>query len=334
MRIAINGFGRIGRTAARIIFEKHHDIELVAVNDLTDNPTLAHLFKYDSNYGQFKGEVSADDDYLVISGQKIHSYSEKEPAKLPWDQLKVDVVLECTGRFTDPESAKGHLDAGAKQVIISAPPKGDIPTHVIGVNDDKIGDAQIISNASCTTNCIMPVAAIMHHHFKIKKAMMTTIHSYTGEQNLVDGPPPGGKKNDLRRARAAGTNIIPTSTGAAKSAGDVIPELKGIFDGMAIRVPTAVGSLSDFSMLVGKPTTVEEVNEVFREAAKQERYKGILEVTDDPIVSSDIIGNPASAIVDLGLTQVIDGDFVKVVAWYDNEYGYSSRLVELAKQIA
>lgn len=329
MRIAINGFGRIGRTAARIILKKHHDIELVAVNDLTDNPTLAHLFKYDSNYGQFAGEVSADDDYLVVAGKKIHSFSEKEPTKLPWDALKIDVVLECTGHFTDPESVKGHLEAGARQVIISAPPKGDIPTHVIGVNDDKIGDAQIISNASCTTNCIMPVAAIMHANFKIKKAMMTTIHSYTADQNLQDGP-----HKDLRRARGAAQNIVPTTTGAAKSASEVIPELKGIFDGMAIRVPTAVGSLSDFSMLVSKSTTVEEINEVFREAAKQARYQGILEVTEDPIVSSDIIGNSASAIVDLGLTQVIDGDFVKVVAWYDNEYGYSSRLVELAKQIA
>ncbi len=329
MRIAINGFGRIGRTSVRIILEKHHDIELVAVNDLTDNPTLAHLFKYDSNYGQFQGDVSADDDYLLIGGKKIHSFSEKDPAKLPWGDLKVDVVLECTGVFTDTEKASAHLQAGAKQVIISAPPKDATPTHVISVNDDKMGDAQVISNASCTTNCIMPVAAVMHQHFKIKKAMMTTIHSYTADQNLQDGP-----HKDLRRARGAAQNIVPTTTGAAKSAGEVIPELKGIFDGMAIRVPTAVGSLSDFSMLVGKQTTVEEVNEVFREAAEQERYKGVLEVTEDPIVSSDIIGNPASAIVDLGLTQVIDGDFVKVVAWYDNEYGYSNRLVELAKQIS
>lgn len=329
MRVAINGFGRIGRTSARIILEKHHDIELVAVNDLTDNPTLAHLFKYDSNYGIFAGTVSADDDFLIINDKKIHSLAEKDPAKLPWEKLAVDVVLECTGVFTDSIGAKGHLDAGAKQVIISAPPKDNTPTHVIGVNDDKVGDAQIISNASCTTNCITPVAAIMHANFKIKKAMMTTIHSYTADQNLQDGP-----HKDLRRARGAAQNIVPTTTGAAKSAGEVIPELKGIFDGMAIRVPTSVGSLSDFSMLISKQTTVEEVNEVFTEAAKQPRYKGILEVTNQPIVSTDIIGNPASAIVDLGLTQVIDGDFVKVVAWYDNEYGYSCRLVELAKEIA
>ncbi|MEX1051957.1 MAG: type I glyceraldehyde-3-phosphate dehydrogenase [Patescibacteria group bacterium] len=329
MKIAINGFGRIGRTSARIIFDKHHDIELVAVNDLTDNPTLAHLFKYDSNYGIFAGDVVADDDYLVIGGKKIHSFAEKDPAKLPWDKLGVDVVLECTGVFTDTEKASGHIQAGAKQVIISAPPKDATPTHVISVNDDKIGDQQVISNASCTTNCVIPVAAVMHGAFKIKKAMMTTIHSYTADQNLQDGP-----HKDLRRARGAAQNIVPTTTGAAKSAGEVIPELKGIFDGLAIRVPTPVGSLTDFTMLVGKPTSVEEVNEAFIEAAKQPRYKGIIEVTTAPIVSTDIIGNPASAIVDLNLTQVIDGDLVKVVAWYDNEYGYSSRLVELAKQIA
>lgn len=327
MRIAINGFGRIGRTAARILIEKHKNAELVAVNDLTDNETLAHLFKYDSNYGVFKGEVSSDDDQLIIDGKNILSFSEKDPLKLPWEKHGIDVVLECTGIFRDQESAGAHIKAGAKQVVISAPPRGDIPTHVLGVNADKI-EKNIISNASCTTNCIAPVAAIMHGHFGVKKAMITTIHSYTADQNLQDGP-----HKDLRRARAAALNIIPTTTGAAKSAGEVIPELKGIFDGMALRVPTAVGSLSDFTMLLKKPTTKEEVNEVFVESSKNPIYKGILEVTDKPIVSSDIIGNPASAIVDLGLTQVVDGDMVKVVAWYDNEYGYSNRLVEIALQL-
>lgn len=327
MRIAINGFGRIGRTAARILIEKHKKAELIAVNDLTDNATLAHLFKYDSNYGEFKGEVSSNDDYLIIDDKKVLSFSEKDPLKLPWEKHEIDVVLECTGIFKDKESAGAHIKAGAKQVVISAPPIGDIPTHVIGVNDDKIEES-VISNASCTTNCVAPVSAVMHSHFGIKKAMMTTIHSYTADQNLQDGP-----HKDLRRARAAAFNIIPTTTGAAKSAGDVIPELKGIFDGMAIRVPTPVGSLSDFTMLLKKPTTKEEVNEVFVEASKNPIYKGVLEVTNQPIVSSDIVGNPASAIVDLGLTKVIDGDMVKIVAWYDNEYGYSNRLVEIALQL-
>lgn len=329
MRIAINGFGRIGRTAARIIFEKHKSAELLAINDLTDDTTLAHLFKYDSNYGTFAGTVKAEGDYLVINGKKIHSYSEKDPSKLPWDDLGIDVVLECTGFFTDGEGASGHLKAGAKQVIISAPPKGSgVPTHVIGVNHQDVADGGVISNASCTTNCITPVAAIINKHFGIKKAMMTTIHSYTSDQNLHDGP-----HKDLRRARSAAQNIVPTTTGAAKSTAEVIPELRGIFDGLAIRVPTAVGSLSDVVMLVKQSTTVEEVNHVFKEAVKTSMYKNILEVTEDPIVSSDIVGSSASAIVDLSLTQVVDGDLVKVVAWYDNEYGYSNRLVEMALQI-
>jgi glyceraldehyde 3-phosphate dehydrogenase len=324
-KVAINGFGRIGRTSARIIFDKHPELELVAINDLTDNKTLAHLLQYDTQYRDFDKVVSFDDEHLIIGDKKINSYSEKDPSKLPWRDLGVDVVLECTGRFTDAESAHGHITAGAKRVILSAPAKGEMATFVIGVNDDKLNNEEVISNASCTTNCIVPVAEVINRHFGIKKAMMTTIHSYTADQNLQDGP-----HKDLRRARAAAENIVPTSTGAAKAAFLVIPELKGIFDGLSLRVPTPVVSLSDFTILTKKPTTVEEINQAFKEAAAESRYKGILEVTDKELVSSDFIGNPASSIVDLSLTQVIDGDFVKVVAWYDNEFGYSNRLVELA----
>lgn len=325
-KIAINGFGRIGRTSARIIIDRKLG-DLVAINDLTDNKTLAHLLKYDSNYGTFNHEVGYDDNHLIIDKQKIKSYSERDPAKLPWSEDEIDVVLECTGFFTSAEKAKGHLEAGARRVVISAPAE-NTPTHVLGVNEEMVGSSEIINNASCTTNCITPVAAVIHAKFGIAKAMMTTIHSYTGDQNLQDGP-----HKDLRRARSAAINIVPTSTGAAKAATEVIPELKGIFDGLAIRVPTAVGSLSDFTFLLKKKTSVEEVNEVLSEAAQQPRYKNIMEVTDQPIVSSDIVGNPASAIVDLGLTQVVDGDLVKVVVWYDNEFGYSNRLVEMAVAI-
>lgn len=327
MKIAINGFGRIGRTATRIIFDKHPDIELVAINDLTDNKTLAALLRHDSVYRSFNKEVSYDDDYLIIDGKKVKSFAEKDPTKLPWGDLGVDVVLECTGRFTDPEGAGQHIKAGARRVIISAPPKGAVDTYVIGVNEDKIGEAGVISNASCTTNCVAPVAAVLHAAFGIEKAMMTTIHSYTGDQNLQDGP-----HKDLRRARAAALNIVPTTTGAAISATEVIPDLKGKFDGLSLRVPTPVVSLTDFTMLLKKKVTVEDVNNAFKDAADQPRYKGILEVTEEELVSSDFIGNPASAIVDLNLTQVVDGDLVKVIAWYDNEFGYSNRLVEIAKE--
>lgn len=327
MNIAINGFGRIGRTAAKIILEKK-DAKLVAVNDLTDDATLAHLFKYDSNYGIWQGEISADSDgeHLIINGEKIPTFAEKDPTKLPWDKLGVDVVLECTGHFTEKALAMAHIQAGAKRVIISAPPEGSMSTHIISVNEGEMrNDDPIISNASCTTNCIAPVVAVINREFGILKAMMTTIHSYTADQNLQDGP-----HKDLRRARAAAENIVPTTTGAAISTTEVIPELKGLFDGLAIRVPTAVGSLSDITFIVKRKTSVEEVNETLIGASKEPRFRGILEVTDQPLVSSDIVGNSASAIVDAGLTRVIDGDMVKVVAWYDNEYGYSCRLVELA----
>lgn len=324
MNIAINGFGRIGRTAARILSDKAPK-SLVAVNDLTDNKTLAHLLMHDSNYGLFKHKVGHNSDHLIIDDRSIPAFSEKDPLKLPWHDLDVDVVLECTGHFTNPEDAKLHIKAGAKKVIISAPPKGQAQTVVLGVNNEQSKGHEVISNASCTTNCVAPIAAVIQYYFGIEKAMMTTIHSYTADQNLQDGP-----HKDLRRARSAGINIVPTSTGAAVSSTEVIPELKGLFDGLAIRVPTSVVSLSDFTFLVKKQTTVEEVNEVLKEASQQTQYKGILEISDEELVSTDFIGNPASAIVDSKLTQVVGGNMVKVVAWYDNEFGYSSRLVELA----
>lgn len=329
IRVAINGFGRIGRNTLKAGFGKS-GIEWVAVNDLTDAKTLAHLLKYDSVYGEYKRRVSSTKKEIVVDGQPIKVFSEREPSNLPWKELKIDVVLECTGIFRDEESAGGHLKAGAKRVIISAPSKGgNVPTYVLGVNAHKYKKSQkIIDNASCTTNCVAPVAAIMHAKFGIKKAVMTTIHAYTADQNLVDGP-----HKDLRRARAAGVNIVPTTTGAAISTAESIPALRGKFDGFALRVPVPVGSLSDFTFLLKRKTTVEEVNNVFKKMARHPFYKGILAVTDRPIVSTDVIGNSYSAIVDLELTKVIDGDLVKVVAWYDNEWGYSHRLAELAREV-
>lgn len=328
LKIAINGFGRIGRASARILFEHYKGkAELVAINDLTDPETLAHLFTYDSSYRTFSPAATFDSDEIMIGNAKIKVLAEKDPAKLPWEEMGVDVVLECTGRFTSDEGARAHITAGARKVIISAPAEGT-PTHVLGVNEDKVAGAEIINNASCTTNCITPVAAVIHAKFGVAKAMMTTIHSYTQDQNLQDSP-----HKDLRRARAAALNIIPTTTGAAKATTEVIPELKGLFDGLAIRVPTPVGSLADFTFVVKKKTTVDEVNQALIDAAATTRMKGILVVTEEPIVSSDIIGNSASSIVDLALTQVVDGDLVKVIAWYDNEYGYSHRLIEMALEV-
>jgi glyceraldehyde 3-phosphate dehydrogenase len=290
--------------------------------------------KHDTSYKGYEHEVSYDDQHLIVDGKKIRVYAEKEPAKLPWADEKIDVVLECTGRFTDEAGAGQHLTAGAKRVIISAPAKGGtIPTHVLGVNPEGAGEPKIINNASCTTNCIAPVAAILHEHFGIAKALMTTTHAYTAEQNLVDGPPPGGKSGDLRRARAAAANIIPTSTGAAIAVAEAIPELKGLFDGMALRVPVPTVSLSDFTFLLKKKTSAEEINAVFRKEAESKRWKGVLGVTDEPLVSSDFVGDTRSSIVDLALTKVVDGDFVKVVAWYDNEWGYSCRLGEMAELV-
>ena len=322
IRVAINGFGRIGRNVLKAGFG-HPEVQFVAVNDLTDTKTLAHLLKYDTAYGVYDQEVGYDETHITVGGQSIQVVAQKDPTQLPWGDLNIDVVLECTGRFTNEEGMRQHITAGAKRVVLSAPAKGgNVPTYVMGVNEYD-GKSELINNASCTTNCITPVAQIMHDKFGIVKAMMTTVHSYTASQMLQDGP-----AKDLREARAAAQNIVPTTTGAAIATTQVIPELSGLFDGLSIRVPTIVGSISDFTMLVARKTSVEEVNSVFKAAAKLARWRGILTVTEDPIVSSDIVGNTHSSIVDLELTKVIDGDLVKVVAWYDNEWGYSHRLFE------
>lgn len=327
-RIAINGFGRIGRTAFRILSERD-GAEVVAINDLTDAKTLAHLLKHDTAYRAFNREVSSKEKTIVVDGKDIPVLSEPNPEKLPWGDMRVDVVLECTGRFVKGEAAGKHITAGAKKVILSAPGKGsDIPMYLMGVNDSEYGGEAILSNASCTTNCLAPVAKVMHEAFGIAKAMMTTVHSYTADQNLQDAP-----HDDLRRARAAGQNIVPTTTGAAISIGEVIPDIKGKFDGLAIRVPTMVVSLTDFTFLLNKNVTVEEVNEAIERASQEDRFRGILETTREPLVSSDFIGNPASSTVDLSLTKVVDGNLVKVVAWYDNEWGYSERLVDMALKV-
>lgn len=327
--IAINGFGRIGRNTFKAGYDKP-GFNVVAINDLTDAKTLAHLLKHDSTYRTWGKKVSFDAKNIIVDGKKIPVVAEKDPTKLPWGALKVDVVLECTGRFTSEEGGMQHVTAGAKRVIISAPAKGGVvPTHVIGVNEKGAGaKAKVINNASCTTNCIAPVAAVINDAFGVKKAMMTTIHSYTADQVLQDGP-----HKDLRRARSAGQNMIPTTTGAAIAVSEVIPAFKGIFDGISIRVPTPCVSLADFTFLLKKKTTVEEVNAVLKKAAKSPIYKGILEVTEEELVSSDFIGNPASSIVDLPFTQLVDGDMLKILAWYDNEWGYSHRLAELAVMV-
>lgn len=328
LRIAINGFGRIGRTVFKAGFERK-GVEFVAINDLTEPKILAHLLKHDSVFHEWPHRVSFDAKHLIIDGRKIPVIAETEPSKLPWKQFKVEVVLECTGRFVDKTAASAHLSAGAKKVVISAPAK-EVPTYLMGVNHKKYKKSEkIINNASCTTNSIAPVAAIMEEAFGVKKAMMTTIHSVTAEQNLVDGLPPK-MHPDLRRARSALVNIIPTSTGAAKATAEVVPTLKGKFDGLAIRVPTIDVSLSDFTFLLKKNTTVEAVNEVFKKAAKSPRWKGIVMASNDPLVSSDFIHEACSSIVDLEMTRVVDGDMVKVLAWYDNEWGYSERLMDLA----
>lgn len=346
IKVAINGFGRIGRQAFKVWLDKHRDeMSVVAVNDLCDAAVLAHLLKYDSVYGKWDREVSAkrliSDIKMAKDGQAVGNitvdrvdlatYATKDPEKLPWKSLGIDVVIESTGRFTKSDLAAGHIRAGAKKVVISAPGK-ETPTFLLGVNEEKYAGEDIINNASCTTNCIAPVAKVMQERFGIKKAMMTTIHAVTAEQNLVDGPPPGGKANDLRRARAAYINIIPTTTGAAISTTEAIPALRGKFDGVALRVPVPVGSISDFTFLLEKSTTVEQVNKVLTEAARGPLAE-ILAISSEPLVSSDIVGRSESAIVDLSLTQVVDGDMVKVFAWYDNEYGYSNRLIEQVIQV-
>lgn len=324
-QVAINGFGRIGRNAFKVAFDRS-DMDIVAINDLTDTKTLAHLLKHDSNYGTYQHEVGYDDTGIIVNGKHILVLAEKEPTALPWGEHKVDVVIESTGFFVKPELARGHIEAGAKKVVISAPAKGEgATTIVLGVNDDQLETAEdIISNASCTTNCITPVAAVIESNFGIDKAMMTTVHSYTASQKLQDAP-----AKDLREARSAAENIVPTTTGASIAAGQALPALQGIFGGMSVRVPTPVVSLSDFVIITKRPVTVEEVNEAFKKAVKEPYYQGILDVTDEELVSGDFIGNSHSAIVDLNLTAVVGGTMLKVVAWYDNEWGYSNRIVEI-----
>ncbi|MDO8513288.1 MAG: type I glyceraldehyde-3-phosphate dehydrogenase [bacterium] len=330
MKLAINGFGRIGRSALKIALE-NPQIEIVAINDLTDAKTLAHLLQYDTAYGIYSQQVESQENNLIIAGKTIPVYAIKEPETLPWKDLQVDVVLECTGRFVESDKAGLHIKAGAKKVVISAPSKGEnaAPTYVLGVNDQDYKGEAVINNASCTTNCIAPVMKVLQEKFGVKKAILDTIHAYTHDQNIQDGP-----HKDLRRARAAAANMVPTSTGAAIAATEVIPALKGKFDGTSIRVPVLVGSISDITVVLEKPATVEEINNAFIEASKTDQLKDILTTTREPIVSSDIVGNPASSIVDLAMTQVVDGDLVKVFAWYDNEWGYSNRLVEIAAKIA
>lgn len=325
-RIAINGFGRIGRITLRNLLEKGLDV--VAINDLTDNATLAHLYKYDSVQGNVKAEVSSDDDYIYIDGKKIDALSQPDPSKLPWGKMNVDVVLECTGRFTDKAKAQLHIDAGAKKVLISAPGSGGVATVVLGVNDHVINaETNIYSNASCTTNCLAPMVKVLDDAFGVEKGLITTVHAYTADQNLQDGP-----HKDLRRARAAAVNIVPTSTGAAKAVGLVLPHLNGKLDGGAMRVPVPTGSLTDLVAVLKREVTVDEVNAAFKKAAEGD-LKGILAYITDPYVSSDIVGSKYSSLYDVDQTKAM-GTLVKVVSWYDNEAGYSARLADLCERIA
>ena len=331
-KIGINGFGRIGRQVFKAIDEGGFAdlFEVVAVNDLTDNATLAHLLKYDSTYGQYNAEISSNDEGIVVNGKLIKVLEEREPANLPWKDLGVDLVIESTGRFTNADQAKAHIDAGAKKVIISAPAKNEDITIVLGVNEEAYDPARhnIISNASCTTNCLAPVAKVVLDNFGIKHGLMTTVHSYTADQVLQDGP-----HKDLRRARGAAQNIVPTSTGAAKALALVIPELKGKFDGFSFRVPTATVSVIDFVVITEKPVTADAVNDAFKQAAESDALAGLLGFTDEELVSSDFRQDSRSSIVDGPSTQVIGDDMLKVIAWYDNEWGYSCRVADLAALI-
>jgi glyceraldehyde 3-phosphate dehydrogenase len=330
VKIGINGFGRIGRNFLRAALAKDSGLEVVAVNDLTDNKTLAHLLKYDSIAGRLDATVELEGDNIIVNGKPILVLEERDPSQLPWGDLGVDIVIESTGRFTKAEDARMHITAGAKKVIVSAPATGEnVSTLVLGVNEDMYDPAvhDVISNASCTTNCLAPLAKVFMDNFGIERGLMTTVHAYTADQNLQDGP-----HKDLRRARAAAANIIPTSTGAAKALGLVIPELVGKLDGYALRVPVATGSITDLTVTASRPVTVAEVNAAYK-AAAENGLLGIMKYTEDEIVSSDIAGDPHSAIFDAGLTKVI-GDQVKVAAWYDNEFGYSSRLVDITEYVA
>ncbi len=325
IKVAINGFGRIGRQVFKNIEQSHPNLEVVAINDLTDNQTLAHLLKHDSNYGTYGKEISATEDSIIVGGREFPVFAEKDPEKLPWKDLKVDIVLECTGFFTDDAGARKHITAGAKKVIVSAPCK-DLPGYVLGVNADTYdGKADIMDMGSCTTNCIAPIAKVLNDEFGIVKGFMTTIHSYTNDQKILDLP-----HKDLRRARAAAINMIPTSTGAAKAIGKMIPELNGKLDGIAVRVPTPTVSLLDLVVEVKRSTTKEEVNEAFKKAAGEKNFKGILRVEEEPLVSVDFKGDTYSSIVDVGETMVKD-NMVKVIGWYDNEFAYSCRLAEFAE---
>jgi glyceraldehyde 3-phosphate dehydrogenase len=324
-KVSINGFGRIGRNAFKIAFARS-DVEIVAVNDLTDTKTLAYLLKHDSNYGTYDKAVSYDEKHLIVDGHKVVVCAEKDPSLLPWKDMEVDVVIESTGRFTDKEGASGHIKAGAKRVVISGPTKSDgVDTIVLGANDDVLEDAtEVISNASCTTNSLGAVMAVLDAEFGVEKSLLTTVHSYTASQVLQDAP-----AKDLREGRNAAENIVPTTTGAAIAVTLTLPQLKDKFDGLSIRVPTPVVSLSDVTALLKKNVTVEQLNDAFKKAAKEPYYQGILGVSDEPLVSSDYIGNSCSGTVDLLLTKVVGGNLVKVMVWYDNEWGYSNRLVEV-----
>lgn len=325
-RIAINGFGRIGRITLRNLLDKGLDV--VAINDLTDNATLAHLFKYDSVQGNYPGEVSSDEDYIYIDGKKIDALSQPDPSKLPWGELNVDVVLECTGRFVEKSKANLHIEAGCKKVLISAPAKGDVATVVLGVNEEVLNaDTKIYSNASCTTNCLAPMVKVLDDAFGVEQGFITTVHAYTADQNIQDGP-----HKDMRRARAAAINIVPTSTGAAKAVGLVLPHLNGKLDGGAMRVPVPTGSLTDLTAVVKQDVTLEQVNAAFK-AAAEGPMKGILAYVTEPYVSTDIVGSKYSSLYDVDQTKV-QGKLVKVVSWYDNEAGYSARLADLCERIA
>lgn len=329
IKVGINGFGRIGRLVFRIM-QNDPDIEVVAINDLTDAKTLSHLLKYDSVHGKFQGEVGAGEDYIVVNGKQIKIYAIKDPAELPWKELGVEYVIESTGVFRKRDQVAKHLEAGAKKVVLTVPAKDEIDaTIVLGVNDDTLKpEHKIVSNASCTTNCLAPMVKVLHENFGIKRGLMVTVHAYTNDQRVLDLP-----HADLRRARAAAANIIPTTTGAAKAVGKVIPELNGKLDGYALRVPVPDGSITDLTAELEKEATAEEINAAMKKAAENE-LKGILQYCEDPVVSSDIIGNSHSSIFDSLSTKVLDGNLVKVVSWYDNEFGYSNRVVDLLKKIA
>lgn len=325
IRVAINGLGRIGRAALKIILETPA-LDLVAINDLVPVDNLAYLLKYDTVYGRYEKEVTYDDEHLIIGGKKFSVFSQKEPAQLPWGKLAVDTVFECTGVFTRREDLGKHIQAGARRVILSAPSKSDdVATIVYGVNSSGSGSLQILSCASCTTNCITPVVEIMSRKIGVKKALMTTVHAYTASQGLVDGP-----SSKFRRGRAAAANLVPTSTGAAVATTKALPHLKGLFDGTAIRAPVPVGSIADITFVTERETSVEEINTIFKEEAASDRYKDVLGVSADPIVSSDIVADPRASIVDLTMTRVVDGDLVKVMSWYDNEWGYANQMIREA----